>query len=736
MNKRGLLIFSNLCSMLNRIGLFVVISLFFSFNIFSQNSFHCIVKDSSSNESIPGASVILNETTNGTITDISGNAVLKNIPNGAQTIVFSFVGYKTAKRTYIFPITDSAKIVTIQLSSQEDQLEEIIVSSTRTNSRIDDLPVKVEVLGQEDMDEESTIVPGNITSILGDLSIITIQRTNPVNGNDAIRMQGLDPRYTQLMRDGLPLYGGFSGSLGVLSIPPLDLKQVEIIKGSASTLYGGGAIGGLINFISKTPFDSAQTILTGNITTLKEGNFNGFVSRKWKKTGFTFFGGTNTKTPVDINKDGFTEVPRDESFTIHPKFFYYPTNRSTLVLGFSSVLNNRTGGDIHAILFGIDSAHTFVQREKTFRNTGDVNYSTQLNESNSLTFKSAVGSFQRDLNYSGFIFSGSQYSSYSEINDLIKRKKHTIVAGLNFVSELFRKNKSDTVLFDNYTYYTVGSFLQDDWQIAEKISVQAGLRFDVHNKYGNFVLPRISFFYKPTQKFSIRFAGGTGYKVPNLFDFASPSASLINIPSAVKGETSFGLNTDINYHTILFEKISFQIDQAFYITHINDPVILTSNTLGQQTLSTGNYYVNSYGTDTYIRLKYHDVELYVGYNHTESLQENSGTTVNMPFNPKDKFSTTLTYSFEGKWRMGAEVSYTANQFIYGNQLVNNFLFMAAMVERKFRKCSLVLNCENLLDSRQSKFEKIVEGTTINPIFKPVWAPLEGRVVNLSFKITL
>ena len=108
----------------------------------------------------------------------------------------------------------------------------------------------------------------------------------------------------------------------------------------------------------------------------------------------------------------------------------------------------------------------------------------------------------------------------------------------------------------------------------------------------------------------------------------------------------------------------------------------------------------------------------------------------MPFNPKDKFSTTLAYEIESKWRMGVEASWMGNQYIYNNKKVPNFWFMAAMIERKFKKGSVVLNCENILDTRQSKFESIVTGTSASPIFKDIWAPLEGRVINVSIKIAL
>jgi len=245
-----------------------------------------------------------------------------------------------------------------------------------------------------------------------------------------------------------------------------------------------------------------------------------------------------------------------------------------------------------------------------------------------------------------------------------------------------------------------------------------------------------SFFYKANSNLSIRLAGGTGYKVPNLFDFANPANNLLSIQASVKPEHSYGTNTDINYHTVLFGKIILQVNEALYYTHIDNPIMITSNAIGQNFIQNAGYFVNSYGTDTYVRLSYNAIELYLGYNHTESLQQAHGDYVNMPFNPKDKFSTTLAYEIKDKWRMGIEGSWVGNQYVYNNVAVHNFWFLAVMIERKFSKGSLVLNCENLLDARQSKYEQLVTGPVSHPVFKSIWAPLEGRVINLSLKLAL
>lgn len=719
-------------------SLFTILLILSSYSIKAQNTLTIIVKDSTTHEELIGVGTIIENTSIKAVSDLDGKITFTNIPDGEQNIVFYLIGYKKTMLTIEFPII-SLKTITVYLASTQTDLKEITVTSTRTNSRIDDLPTKVEVLGQEDMDEESTIVPGNITSILGDLSIITIQRTNAVNGNDAIRMQGLDAKYTQIMRDGLPLYGGFSGSLGVLSIPPLDLKQVEIIKGSASTLYGGGAIGGLINFISKSPTDSSEATMTLNATSIGEGNLNAFISGKKNKTGITLFTGANIKQAIDINGDGFTDVPEDGNYSIHPRFFFNPSEKTDVIIGISSNYDKRQGGDIYAVRNGANATHSFLQKDFFFRNTLDVTITRHFSKNNSICIKTAGSSFDRKANYSGFTFNASQYSSYSEINDVFLYKKHTLVAGLNFISESFVLHDMRLPYFNNYNYYTTGVFLQDDWQVFKKISFQVGIRYDIHTTFGPFFLPRLSLFYKPGPKFTVRLAGGSGYKTPNIFDVTEPSANIESITKNVQSENSYGANADINYHTFLFDELSVNINQAFYYSTILHPITWGTDTMenvGRVFATNGNYYVQSYGTDTYIRLAFHDLELYLGYNHTEATQQYDSIVLNMPFNPKDKFSTTLAYEIEGKWRMGIEAAYTANQYVFNNRKVADFLFMAAMIERKFHRGSIVLNCENLLDIRQTQFEPTVMGTRQNPVFQPIWAPIEGRVINLSIKIKI
>lgn len=97
------------------------------------------------------------------------------------------------------------------------------------------------------------MAPGDVSMLLAETNGLRVQTTSPSLGGASVRIQGLSGRYTQVLSDGLPLYGAQSGSVGILQIPPMDLKQLEVIKGVASALYGMSAIGGVVNLVSTAP---------------------------------------------------------------------------------------------------------------------------------------------------------------------------------------------------------------------------------------------------------------------------------------------------------------------------------------------------------------------------------------------------------------------------------------------------------------------------------------------------
>jgi outer membrane receptor for ferrienterochelin and colicins len=712
--------------------------LFIGFSSFTQAQNILQIKVLDETTKLPISSVSLTINGKGKGVSDSVGFVQLSLANGEHKIAFSRVGYKDVSSSFVLPDT---AMHAIEMTPIQKQLEDVtVVSSTRNNQRIENSPLKVEVLGREEMDEENTIKPANIASILGDISGVQIQQSSAISGNANVRIQGLDGRYTQILRDGLPLFDGFSGGFGVLSIPPLDLKQVELIKGSASTLYGGGAIGGLVNIISRKPTMEQNTTFTLNASTLKEANVNAYLAKRNKYFGYTFFGGYTNQKEVDVNGDGFSDVAKMDALVFHPKLFYYPNAQTTLSLGYTFTTEKRIGGDMLAIENQTNAQHPFFEENKTDRHSVEFVIERNLGGKQKLEFKSSISSFDRNIRTNIHSFKGNQFNYFTELSYFAPYGEgNSVVVGVNVSGDRFKVLPADLVAIQNFDNSTIGLFAQNTWQLNEKTIFEAGLRTDYHPQYGGFFLPRLALMHRFNEHWGSRFGIGFGYKTPNALSAQNVDYSIQKIqslPSFIRAENSFGLNAEFNYK-MHWEENEIFINQAFFLTQIDNPVIANENANGEINFSNAPKPIITKGFDTYIKATIDEWELYVGYTYTIAERTYLAQNQFVPLIPKHRMAFTIVKDIEGLWRFGLEGSYNGVQFREDASETKDYFFMAALVERKFgEKISLVLNGENLLDFRQSNSEQLYTGSITNPQFKSLWAPIDGRVINLALRLKL
>lgn len=729
---------------MKKIILFIIALLNFSSIIIAQTGrISGIVRDAETKAALPFVTVTLKHSKQVTLTDSAGKFTFKNIlPNNYQSLQFSMLAH-VIKDTIVQLIADSL-FVEIELKPEEKRLEDvIIVSSLRTNTRIEDLPTKVEVLGSEEVGEENQIKPGNIAGLLGDFAGIQIQQTNVATGSADMRIQGLQGKYTQLLQDGVPLFGGYSGGFSILQIPPLYLQQIEMVKGSSSTLYGGGAIAGMVNLVSKKPkLNSPETCITLNRSTLKENNANAFFSGRNKTIGYTLFAGGTLQNAVDVNSDGFSDVPDLKSIFIHPKIFFYPSPSSTLTAGYTFDDENRKGGDMTVLNNQPDDGGQFFIQNKTLRNTVDATWEQRLQQNATLTVKGSSSLFNRNIATNVFGMNANETLWYSEASYAQKIKKHSWVAGINFNGDNFKKQHPDSSYMPDENGNSTGVFVQDDWMLMPKITLQAGLRFDHHSVYGNYFLPHISFMYKMNNHLTLRMGGGLGYQTPNLFNDDELDERnyhyLKGYAPNIQSEKSAGANFDINYKTKLNDwNITYNL--TFFYNHISRPMLLEYTPQ-----FSGGYYqyynapqpLQTIGTETFVHAREDDWELYFGYVYTNAKRKYNAANTNLPLIARNKLATLVTYELSEKFKVGFELSYIDKQYLDNGNTTIPYVIGAAMINYKVKKISFVLNCENLFDFRQSKHEPVVFPPSTNPSFSEIWAPLEGRVANLSIMLQL
>jgi iron complex outermembrane receptor protein/outer membrane receptor for ferrienterochelin and colicins len=719
-----------------RFILLFVASLFFISSSAQQQSV-IIVRSAASKLPVYAATISINGKAVA-ITDSLGHAMI-SLPSGKNFVSISAIGFEIKSDSILFPL---AKNYIVELKLFEKTIEEVVVVSTaRNGQRIENAPMKVEVLGREELDEENTIKPANIASLLSDVSGVQIQQSSAVNNNSAIRIQGLDSRYTQVLRDGMPLFEGFSGSFGILSVPPIDLKQIELVKGSASTLYGGGAIAGLVNLISRRPTEKKVNTLTLNYSTLKEKTINLFASEKFKKIGYTFFTGYTAQKPTDVNKDGFSDVPQLNNFEFHPRLFWYPSSKSTLIFGVNTQFEHREGGDMQFLNNNNIFPHIFYEQHTSVRNVLELQWEQTFTQDLKLTFKNNFSSFSRLLDETGFSMKALQLNRFSELSLLYHHGKTSLVGGFNALGDNFQKRLANQpVAWGNNSNQTFGLFAQSTTRFNEENVLEAGIREDFHSKYGSFFLPRIAYFHRFSEHWASRAGVGLGYNIPNIFNayfIDLPLTSLHSLTPDAVAERSVGYNFEFNYKKKWASGNRIFINQAFFLTQVNKPSIpITDWFSGYIFYTNASKPVVSKGADTYVSASIGEYELYLGYTFTIATRNYEIANKTMPLTPKHRAAFTLVREFDNGFRFGLEGSYNGSQQRLDATKTPGYFFMAAMLDKKVGDhLRFVLNCENLLNYKQSKIEPLYYGTIDDPHFKELWAPIDGIVANLSLFVS-
>jgi iron complex outermembrane receptor protein len=704
----------------------------------AQYTLKISIKDIDTNLPLNGVTSTIQAQSLTAYSNAEGIITFENLPEAMYALSFQLEGYELENKTIHVPLKTAE--VTVYMKSTAEEMDEIIITSTRGTRTISNIPTRVEFIAGEELEEKANMKPGDIRMMLNESTGIQTQQTSATSGNSSIRIQGLDGRYTQILKDGFPVYSGASSGLGLLQTPPLDLKQVEIIKGSASTLYGGGAIAGLVNLVSKTPTEERELRLLINGTSAGGLDINGFYSQRFDKIGFTVFASHDRNAAYDPADNKLTAIPKFERFNFNPKLFLYLNENTELNFGVNAVFEDRIGGNIDYIKNESEYPDSYFEKNKTKRLSTQFTLSHTINERESFTVKNSINNFSRVITVPDYLFDGVQTSTFSEFTYANNGPLSQWVAGANLYTDEFKEDNSSTAPLRDYNQITYGAFIQNTVKANDWLDIETGLRGDYVHEYGFSILPRVSALFKISPKFSSRLGGGLGYKTPTIFTEESESIQYQNVlpinSDVNKLEKSYGFNFDVNYRTNLTDELSLSVNQLFFYTKVNDPLILTplANDSFQFINVNGN--LNTKGTETNLKLGYKDFKLFIGYTFTDAMVENDGTKSRNPLTAKHRLNNVLMYEVEDKWKIGLEAYYYSPQQLTDGTTGRDYWIFGVMIEKLWENFSIYSNFENFTDTRQTRFGSIYTGSLSNPVFKDIFAPLDGFVVNAGIKIKI
>lgn len=676
---------------------------------------------------VPGARVTAGG--GSVVTDGAGRAVIVVAP-GIEQIAIEADGFLPATVS-LAPGLPSGDLH-VELEPLAEFEEAIVVLASRSPTRLQDQPLRVEVIDREEIEEKALMTPGSVAMLVGETTGLRVQPTAPSLGAANVRIQGLRGRYSHVIADGLPLYGGQGDSFSLLQVPPLDLGQVEIIKGVASALYGASALGGVINLVSRRPGVAAREALF-NQTSLGGQDATVFLAEAPAvRVRWSVISGFHRQGRRDRDDDGWTDVAGYTRGMVRPRVFYDSGAGATLLVTAGVTAEDRRGGtldgrvapDGHPFTEGLDSRRADAGGVLRWVTSGAQLMSVRVSHARN----------GQSRGFGDVREHGVRSTSFGEVSVQGLARGHTWVAGAAFQRDAYRAK--DLPRFD-YAFDAPAMFVQDEFG-AGALRVAASARVDVHDHYGALVSPRASLLWRPEPAWTLRLSGGGGSFAPTPFVEETDATGLSRLatPAGLRAERAWGGSLDLTRRVGALE-----LNATAFASVVRRPVGTLTSSAGLSQLVNAASPTRTWGSEAMGRYRAGAFLAIATYAYTRAREQDieTGTRREVPLTPRHYAALDAMIEREAWGRAGIEVYYVGRQALddnpYRREAVGQVL-VGALVEKRLGHVRVFVNAENLGDRRQTRYEPLVR-----PDRQPdgrwtvdAWAPLDGRVVNAGIRL--
>ena len=663
-------------------------------------------------------------------TNALGEAVLW-LPAGIRRIVLARIGFHPETlQVAVRAQRDTA--LTVQLRELATTLEPVMVMATRTPRRLDDEPMRVEVLAGEDITEKTEMRPADLTQLLSEISGVRVQPTAPALGAANIRIQGLPGRYSQILSDGLPLYGGPATGLGLLQIPPLDLRQAEVIKGPATALYGASALAGVVNLVSRSPGNANEILLNQTSRSGTDGVL--WVTKRLQdRWGYTLLGGLHRQDRVDVDADGWADLPGVERVELRPRLFWNGARGRSMFATLGGMVEDRTGGTLGGAV--APDGQPFPERVKTTRLDGGFVASFPVSDADTLTVRSAATGQWHRHQFGPTVEHHRHSTLFAELALTLPRGRATWLLGAAFEQDGL--HAPDVYGFD-YTFTTTSVFAQGTFALTRRFSASGSGRCDAHSRYGTICSPRVSLLWRAGAAWTARLSGATGFFAPTPFTEATDEIGLSGLRplSGLQPERARYAAVDITERHGPFE-----VNGTLFASVVERPVGLRdSSGVLQLVNATGPTRVSGLELfAVYLREPFTITADYA-FLHATELAPEAGSRRAVPLNPRHSAGLDVAWdSDETGTRVGVEAFYTGRQAVERDPYRTTgrpYTTLGVLISQVVGPGLLYLNGENLTDVRQTRYDPLLLATPGEGgrWTTDEWAPLDGRTFNLGARI--
>jgi iron complex outermembrane receptor protein len=611
-----------------------------------------------------------------------------------------------------------------------DELATLVVTSTRIPTLVKDEPLHIEVVPPDEVEENLTVQPGNLSSLLTELPSVRVQQTAPGLGGAGLQLRGMPTHKTLVLTDGLPLLGVEPDAFGLMQTPPLDLARVEVIKGAASALYGGGALGGVLNLVSKTA-DAAPEVLA-NLNSRGGRDIEGFlpakVSSDWSGT---MTAGVSDQSREDIDREGWADVPSYRRYALRPRAWRTTGDGQTLFLTSGITVENREGGTAPGAVLPDGSA--FPEALETHRFDSGLVDRWALNDTVTAQSALSVTSIRLDRSFGTQRVYSSQSTSFAEQTLSGKERGHDWVLGTAVEQDVLTTDQPGV----DYRYDTPGLFAQDESSPLPWLRLAGSARVDANSRYGTFLSPRASaLLHDPRGAWSLRASMGAGY--------AAPSPFIEDVDATGLGAVLplHGLHAERGTTSALDAKWTdegWDLNASVFESSIQDPIQVANPSAPMFELANARGPRRAPGAEVLVHRVAGSLQILGSFSYIHATQAApSGLREAVPLVPRESAEIGAIWENERRGRIGIEWGYVGRQsleFDPYRSISEPYVQLNLLGELHLKAVSIYFNAIDLTNVRQTRFEPLVRtspGPGGNPISE-VWAPLAGRTVNVGIK---
>lgn len=495
----------------------------------AQSSFHGKVIDTAGNP-IPEVNILVVGTGYGTSSDKNGIFKLNYPLKSGDEITFSCVGFETKTIKY----NPSINFQTVRLEQKEYSSEAVVVTGTRNLKKLKDTPVRTELVSGKEIKKCGYVSLKEVLMEQTGLAVIN-------NHGSGIQIQGLDPDYTLILIDGEPVIGRTAGTIELSRFDVANLKQIEIVKGPSSSLYGSEALAGVVNLITSFPEVPEKIALYAQTGTHNSYQLNGDLYKSFGKFKGSLFLNTRGTEGYDLTPGSISKTaPEYDNILINPKVEYSFDESNSIKINVRYFNENQNN-----LAEITENGQTVILKdEDRLRDVNiSLNYSGKLSNAYSHQTRLYASNYftESKLNYQigGEQYEFSRFDQYyykaEYSGNLLFDQNNLTTFGAGYVNEKINADRIDKEADDINSHFV---FLQHEWIPSRLVDIVGGVRYDYHSKYSSRISPKISAAIKPYDFLKFNVSVGSGFKAPTLqqlyLNFTNPQVGY-----SVYGSTNF-----------------------------------------------------------------------------------------------------------------------------------------------------------------------------------------------------